>query len=238
MDNYRSLGIIVFLLGAGVSAGPGLGGDSPSHPPPSANKVIREMELVRENIHDLVAVVERVTINPADGKELKWEICLSYKSPDKLRSEIKGSAERVVVINGERMWIYSPRLELVEEYRLNDEKKRREALFQMSWGLTSPIKSLVRGMNRSVSSLEDGSLLVELVPDRKDAEIRKIIARVNPADWLITEMEIFPAGQPPIRLRVKEWRLNPGLAESDFDFRPPPGTDIFEPLEKSWEGGF
>jgi len=228
--------IMAIVMAAVLTAGPASARDG--DPSPSVNKVIREMEAVREKIKELTAVVERTTTDPASGKELKWEIRLSYLRPDKLRSEIAGSARRVVVINGGKMWIYSPRLEMVEQYRLENQRQMEEALYRMSWGLTSPIKSLVRGMNRSVKSLPDGSLLVELVPDQKDSELKKILARVNPENWLITEMEIFPAGQSPIELKVKDWRLDPGLAESDFDFQPPPGTDIFEPLEKTWESGF
>ena len=106
----------------------------------------------------------------------------------------------------------------------------------MSWGLTSPIKALVRGMNRSVEVRPDGDLQVMLVPDRKDAQIKKIVARVDPESWLIKEMAIQRSGLGPILLRVKEWKVNSGIPAENFDFKVPEGVDVFEPIEGNPRG--
>lgn len=230
---FKLIGKIFIGLGlaAGLTTCANAGKSAAS--PPTVNQVIREMELVRERIYDLVTVVERVSRDNLSGQKVKKEIHISYKKPDKLKAEVKGARPRVVVINGSQMWVYSPDLEIVEEYTLKDEEQQMQVIYEMSWGLTSPIKSLVRGMNRSLTVLEDGSLLVELVPDQKDAQVIKIKVWVDPQTWLITEMYIFPSDQPPILLRVKEWQMNSGLEDSFFDFQVPEGADVFEPLKRS-----
>ncbi len=202
--------------------------------PPSVNKVIREMELVREEIKDLYTVVERSQKN-REGREVKTEIELSYLKPDRLKSEIKGDRGRTAIINGKELIVYSPDIEVVEKFVLKDEDEQLRALYEMSWGLTSPIKVLVRKMNRKVSEMEDGTLLVELVPDQKDSPIKKIEAIVDPETWLISRMAIFPAEQSPILLTVKEWKTNQGFPEGYFDFKVPEGADVFEPIQ-GWVG--
>ncbi|MDP8215520.1 MAG: outer-membrane lipoprotein carrier protein LolA [Candidatus Euphemobacter frigidus] len=199
-----------------------------SEPPPEINRIIYEMEAVREKITDLVAVVERVSREPGSGRETIAEIRLIYKKPDKLKLEVKDGRE--VLINGGRMWIYSPDLEIVETYNLKDDEQRNATLYEMSWGLTSPIKSLLRGTNRSASTLEDGTILVKVAPDQKDARIKEILAWVDPRTWLIKRMVVTRAGLPPVRLRIKEWRVNTGLLDSLFDFKLPKGADLFKPL--------
>jgi outer membrane lipoprotein-sorting protein len=196
--------------------------------PTDIKRVIHEMEAVREGIDELVAVVERSSGDGSAGEESNVKITLTYKKPDKLKSQIEGGRE--VLINGGRMWIYSPDLQVVEAYELKDEDQRRATLYEMSWGLTSPIKALLRGSNRSAVTLPDEMILVTVVPDQKDAQIKEIQALVDPRTWLISKMVISRVGQPPVTLLVKEWLINSDLPESIFDFKLPEGADLFEPL--------
>ena len=201
--------------------------------PPDVNRVIRNMEEVREEIDELVAVVERSVNDGSVGGERNVQITLTYKKPDKLKSEIEGGRE--VLINGDRMWIYSPDIQIVETYDLKDEDKKRATLYEMSWGLTSPIKALLRGSNRSAATLPDGTILVSVVPDQKDAQLKEIQAWVDPRTWLIKKMVVSRVGQPSMTLEVKEWLINSGLPDSEFDFKLPDGADLFEPLSGSGE---
>ena len=191
------------------------------------------VEAVREKIEDLVAVVERSTGDSLSGPGAAAEIQLTYKKPDKMKTAIKGGRE--VLINGDRMWIYSPDLQIVEAYNLKDEDQRRATLYEMSWGLTSPIKTLLRGSNRSAALLKNGRYLVTVVPDQKDAQIKEIKAWVDPRTWLIEKMTISRSGQPPVELRIKEWRINTGLPDNIFEFKLPEGADLFEPLDNQGE---
>jgi outer membrane lipoprotein carrier protein len=220
--------ILAFFPGGALPAGS-------AAPPPSVNKIIRKMELVRKEIRDLTTVVERETLDPATGKTRSAEVYLSYKRPDKLSTAVAGRDARRVIINGEKMWVYSPGLKMAEEYRLDTAKKRLTAIYQNSWGLTSPIKALVRGMNRVVKGREDGKIRIELTPDQEDAPVEKIVVWVDPASWLISRMKIFQAGRPPISLVVESWKVNTGLSDELFDFRPPAGVDIFQPLRPEGE---
>lgn len=231
MRRYSLIVIFILLLQGTSIAGSG------TRPLPSVNKIIREMELVRAEIDDLSTLVERVTVDPATGRKRSAVVSLKYKKPDKLRTEVAGKDARRVTINGKEMWIYSPGLKMAEEYRLDTEEKLLIAIYQNSWGLTSPIKALVRGMNRSVRRGEEGELLIELTPDRKESPIDKIMVWVTPGSWLIRKMKIFQPGRPPVTLTVKEWQVNSGLSSQLFDFHPPPGVDIFQPLQPG-EGSF
>ena len=227
--------IFILVFSLGYWAG-GMSGATPP-PIPSVNKIIRKMELVREEIDDLTTVVERTTIEPATGRKRTAEVSLSYKKPDKLRTEVEGKDSRRVIINGETMWVYSPDLKMVEVYELSTKEKRRVAIHQNSWGLLSPIKALVRGMNRSVTGWEGGELLIVLTPDQKDAEIEKIMVWVDPNNWLISRMKIFQPGRLTVTLTVKKWQVNTGLSQEIFDFRPSPEVDVFQPLQ-SGAGSF
>ncbi len=223
--------VLTALLPA-FSAGAG-GVIRPVEREPDIDRIIHRMEQVRQDIEDLVAVIDHITARRPGEPETVTRITLAYKSPDKLRNEIESGRE--VLINGGRMWVYSPDLQVVEEYRLRDEETRRATIYEMSWGLTSPIRVLLRGTQRSSTRLEDGTHLVTVIPDQAEAEIDRIRAWVDPESWLIERMEISPRARPRIELEIREWKINTGLPDSDFEFTLPEGADLFEPLETGGE---
>jgi len=225
-----ALALALLFPGPAVPAGEAV---RPAERETDIDRVILEMERVRENIDDLVAVVDHTVIGRPGERSESTRITLSFKSPDKLKTEVAGGRE--VLINGDRMWIYSPELGVVEAYDLKDEEQRRATIHEMSWGLTSPIRVLLRGTERSVSVLDDGTHLVTVIPDQAEAEIERVEARVDPRTWLIETMEIVPRSGPRVELEVREWRINSGLPDSRFEFQLPPGAELFEPLETGGE---
>lgn len=205
----------------------------PAEREPDIDRIIHEMERVRSRIEDLAAVVDRAVVTPEPGSGAVSRITLSFKNPDKLKTVVDGGRE--VLINGDRMWIYSPDLKLVEEYLLKDENQRRAVLYEMSWGLTSPIRVLLRGTQKFSSRLEDGTYLVTVIPDGAETEIQRIRAWIDPRTWLIERMEIVPVSGSPVELKIREWKINSGLSDSFFGFRLPEGAELFEPLETGGE---
>ena len=230
----KMLEAVVILPAAVLALAAGAGDPvRPAAREPDIDRIIHEMEMVRSRIEDLVAVVDHTVVTPGPGSGAVSRITLSFKNPDKLKTVVDGGRE--VLINGDRMWIYSPDIKVVEEYRFKDENQRRAALYEMSWGLTSPIRVLLRGTRRFSSRLEDGTHLVTVIPDQAEAEIERIRAWVDPQTWLIEKMEIVPGSGSPVELKIREWKINSGLPDSLFEFRLPEGAELFEPLEKGGE---
>ncbi len=223
------------LLAAVLAGSPAAGRGEAVRPverEPDLDRIIHEMEEVRRSITDLIAVIDYDSSAPGEESSPR-RITLSYKSPDKLKTEVAGGRE--VLINGDQMWIYSPELGVVEAYHLRDEEQRRATLYEMSWGLTSPIRVLLRGTERSFTRLEDGSFLVTVIPDGSETEISRIRARVDPRTWLIREMTISSKSAPPVRLKIGQWRINTGMDAGRFDFQLPEGAELFPPLETGGE---
>jgi len=194
--------------------------------------VLRALEEKREGISGLAARISRTEKKP-DGSGNTEEITLFYRAPDRLRTEIGGARPRRVVINGDRMWFFHPTLEVVEQYDLPDEERRQQAMYEMSWGLTSPIMVLVRGMNRSLEELPSGRLLVNLVPDNDEIQLEEITARIDPARWEIEEMTIRRPGLPALHLAVVSWDPDTEPDEGLFSLDVPEGWDVFEAIEDS-----
>lgn len=228
-QRLRLLGTLLFLFSWQACAASG--GYRPPPAEPSLDRVIHEMERVRQGIKDLIVHVDIVTLDPVFDREEATGIELKFKQPDKLISEIKRPGGRLTVINGDEMWIYSPDIRVVERYSLEDDRKRAQVLYEMSWGLTSPIRMLIRGMNRRLEVLDDGNYLITVEPDREEPDLERLEALVDPETWLIERMKIFTPGRPPTEVRVRHWETNTGLDDDIFDFQVPEGTDVFEALE-------
>ncbi len=200
---------------------------------PDINRIIHQMEQVRKDITDLVAVVDHTVVGQSEQRPPATRISLRFKSPDKLKTQVAGGRE--VLISGDRMWVYSPDIEVVEAYILRDEEQRQATIDQMSWGLTSPIRDLLRGTERSVRVLDDGNYLVTVIPDQAEAEIERVQAEVDPRTWLIRKMKISGLSGSPVELKISGWKINTGLSDSLFEFRLPEGAELFEPLESGGE---
>ncbi len=228
-----------YLLPALLLAGPGpLGSRVLGQADPRAgvrergytvDTVIRRLEENREKIRGLQAQVTREFLPLAETGD-REEIKVYYRAPDRLRTEIAGAKPRTVVINSDLMWIYHPRMEMVEQFRLPDENRRRQAMYEMSWGLTSPIMVLVRGMNRSLEELPSGLLLVHLTPDNPEISLERITALVDPESWLIRSLDIFQPGAAAVRIGVVSWNPETDLGEELFRLELPAGWDFFEEI--------
>ncbi|HOO76438.1 MAG TPA: outer-membrane lipoprotein carrier protein LolA [bacterium] len=229
----RGSGLYCFLL-CSCLVSPGYAGDAADRARPSGreldvDRVIVKMEDVRSSLVSLATEVVKTV--PSDPGRPAETFRLFFRSPDRLRVEVGGARPRKAVINGDRLWVFHPDLEIVEQTALPDERARRRALYELSWGLTGPVQSLVRGMNRELKEDADGSLTVRLTPDSDEVSLDWIEARVDPATWLVREMRIKQPGLPLVRLEVADWDRETDLSESVFALEVPAGWDVFEELE-------
>jgi outer membrane lipoprotein-sorting protein len=85
------------------------------------------------------------------------------------------------------------------------------------------------------NSNEKGVFVLELLPrtSRIGKRIAKIRVWVDSQTWFLTRMDIWePNGDYSI-IKLKDAKLNVPIQDSVYDFRPPPGTAINEPLKTS-----
>lgn len=151
---------------------------------------------------------------------------LSFLPPDKFRREVTGRS--LTVCNGEVLWLYYPEFQEAEKYALAANRSLRESLAAMSAGLG--LKNLRKDNLVTAARTPAGYDLV-LIP-RKSA-LRKTIREIRlqiSGTLAVERMEIL--GADGDRSETAFLNERPAaLTPADFEFRPPEGVAVSEPMK-------
>jgi len=150
-----------------------------------------------------------------------------YESPNKFRREVKGNAPSETVSNGRDLWIYYPNFKSAEHYAL---------------GKRSPADAAIAGINTAlnVENVEntfqvagakiDGGYQLELLP--RSLSMKRMFQRFNlrlNKDLVAERTEITqPNGDRVVTSYSNQSHAS--IPRSTFEFTPPPGTEITNPL--------
>jgi outer membrane lipoprotein-sorting protein len=151
---------------------------------------------------------------------------LSFLPPDKFRREVKGGS--LTVCDGDSLWLYYPQFGEAEHYTLSASRPLRESITAMTSGFG--LQDLAKNYTVRITKNPEGYSM-RLVP--KASSLRKTVSEIGvdiSNDLVAKRMEIVGAdGDRTLVAFSNERKV--ALSPSDFQFRPPPGVQISEPLK-------
>lgn len=151
---------------------------------------------------------------------------LAFLPPNKFRREVKGRS--LTVCDGETLWLYYPEFNEAEKYSLSSNRNLRESLGPMSAGFG--LQELTKNFTIKASKTQGGHQL-SLTP--RNSTLRKSVSEILVTlseDFAVQRMEIQGAeGDRTVTAFKNERRA--ALSDADFQFKPPAGTNISEPLK-------
>jgi outer membrane lipoprotein-sorting protein len=173
------------------------------------------------------------TVTMTTGKNAPWQGRLSYKSPVFLRIDFDTPKGQVLVMDGEKLTLYIPGLEVVEVQRYRKSvpsnlgglaSKQGLNLLRANYGvafLSSP---------QSVP-LEEGSkelvVKLKLTPKSSGAPFSEIILSVG-KDNLIRRMDALYASGERMVMDLVNVRINQNIPDSRFQYDSPPYANVVE----------
>jgi outer membrane lipoprotein carrier protein len=166
----------------------------------------------------LEAAFSQVLLEDDSGHAQVSEGRFYLHRPQRFRWDYHSPVPRLVVADGENLWLYDPDLEQVTVRRLDDGLSSTPAM------LLSGDGSLEDSFRIGAAYREDGYDWVELAPLAEDADFAGV--RVGFIADRLASMELIDAlGQTTI-IRFEDVVLNPALDAALFQFVPPPGADV------------
>ncbi len=151
---------------------------------------------------------------------------LAFLPPDKFRREVKGRS--LTICDGEMLWLYYPEFNEVEKYSLAANRTLRESLDAMSSGFG--LQEVAKNYAIQATKTPDGYQL-SLTP--KSSALRKSVSQIVVTlsnDLTVRRLELQGAeGDRTITNFTNERKAK--LSESDFQFAPPAGANVSEPLK-------
>lgn len=198
--------------------------------------VLGMMDRSAEDFRSLTAALEHITYT-ALVKDTSAESGEIYVRKDsKMRIDFTRPDPRTIIRNGDNLYIYTPKINRVEEYNIG--KNRALADQYLALGFGTRVESLKKNYDVSFSGEEDldgqKMAIIELVPHSGDVrkQITKITMWVDEASWMPVQQKFFEAGTADYFMsRYRNVMKNLKIGDGKFKADWPKGTKVEKPHE-------
>jgi len=235
-DALRKTALFALILLLGWLELPASAGGSQNSGKLTLDYVLTMMDRSADDFRSLTAGLDHVKYT-AVVKDTSTESGEIYVRKDsKLRIDFISPDPRTIIRNGDNLYIYTPKINRVEEYNIG--KNRALADQYLALGFGTRTDNLKKSYDVSLSGEEelDGRkmALVELVPrsDEVRKQIMKIVMWVDEASWLPVQQKFVEAGSGDYFLsRYRNVMKNLKIGDGKFKADWPKGTKIEKPHE-------
>lgn len=192
----------------------------------SAEKYFDGLSAEYGKVTDYIA---NVTIT--EGKNEPWRGRLSYKSPVFLRIDFDSPKGQVLVMDGEKLTIYVPGLDVVLVQRYKKRSPSVLAAMASKQGLNMLRSNYGVAFNSTPGfvPLEEGSKelvsMLKLTPKSSGAAFGEIILSVG-KDNFIRRMDALQSNGSRLVLDLTGVKYNQSIPDARFDYDPPPVANV------------
>jgi outer membrane lipoprotein carrier protein len=149
------------------------------------------------------------------------------KKPGKMRWEYRSPREKLFVSDGKDTWFYVPS---DRQARRTDARKLDDIRSPLAFLLgKSKLEKELHGLSLApdVSAMTAGDVVLRGVPRALAERVSEILLEVTP-DHRIARIVINEVDGSATEYRFSDQKENEAIAERQFRFRPPPGTETLE----------
>jgi outer membrane lipoprotein-sorting protein len=222
----RHIALVFGLLLCSAAAFPGA--------TPSIDVVLDRMGKAAQDFRSLSADVEHIKYTDV-VKDTSVETGHFYvRRDEKMRIEILKPDERTILRTGDNLYVYTPKINRVEEYNLGKNRQLVDQYMRLGFGTKS--EDLRNSYDITVKSEEEldqrKTVVLELTP--KSEAMRRQISRiqmwVDEASWLPVQQKFLETGSSDYIL-FHYRNLMKNLKLSDVKFKPdwPKGVQKVKP---------
>jgi outer membrane lipoprotein-sorting protein len=196
--------------------------------------VLSMMDRSAQDFHSLTAAIEHIkyTAVVKDTSTESGEIFV--RKDGKMRIDFQSPDPRTILRNGDNLYIYTPKINRVEEYNIG--KNRAMADQYLALGFGTRIENLKKNYALNLSGEEEvegrKAAVLELTPTSEDVkkQISKIQMWVDESSWLPIQQKFFEAGSEDYFLsRYTKVMKNLKLGDGKFKADWPKGTKVEKP---------
>ncbi len=187
----------------------------------AAQEIIQKVQEKYKAIDDAIVKFTQTVKYPLSQIEQTFQGTMYIKKPTKYRIETE---QQTLVTDGATSWAYSPRDKQVVIDTYKEEK-----------GSVSPDKLLLTYPEDFYSALvEEGKVndvrtyVLKLTPKQDDSFIKAMKVWIDEDDWIIRKVEMSDVNDTKMTYMVKSVLINKGIADAQFEFKVPVGTQTID----------
>ena len=201
---------------------------------PDLDFVLSMMDRSAEDFKSLTAAIEHIKYTAVVQDTSKESGEIYVRKDSKMRIDFQSPDPRTILRNGDNLYIYTPKINRVEEYNIG--KNRAMADQYLALGFGTRVENLKKNYTVSLAGEEelDGhkTALVELVPrsDEVKKQISKIQMWVDESSWLPIQQKFLETGSGDYFMS-RYTKVMKNLKLGDGKFKPdwPKGSKIEKP---------
>jgi outer membrane lipoprotein-sorting protein len=190
---------------------------------PTVDNVLGMMGRSAQDFHSLSANVEHVKYT-AVVKDTSVETGRFYvRRDDKMRIEIQKPDERTILRTGDQLYVYTPKINRVEEYDLGKNRQLVDQYVLLGFG--TKVENIRKSYDVTVKDEEEfdqkKTVVLELTPKSESVarQISKIEMWIDEASWLPVQQKFFEPGSGDYFL-FHYTNLMKNLKLGDVKFKP------------------
>ncbi len=186
-------------------------------------QIVQAVEDTYRDVETLRADFVQITRSVALGEEQKQKGHVIFQRPKKMRWDFKSPDERVFVTDGTQMWIYTP--------------AENQAMVYQDLGGSDGMSSLLTDLSQideffDVERLElpreRQSISLKLTP-KEETGFKYLKLTVSKKKYEVEQVVIVDTFDNETELSFSQVRLNPNVADAEFEFVPPEGVEVIRP---------
>jgi len=196
--------------------------------------VLSMMDHSAEDFKSLTAAIDHVKYT-AVVKDTSTETGEIFVRKDaKVRIDFQSPDPRTILRNGDNLYIYTPKINHVEEYNIGKNRAMVDQYLALGFG--TRMESLRKNYEITMTGEEelDGhkAAILELIPrsEEQKKQISKVVMWVDESSWLPVQQKFLEAGSGDYVL-TRYTKVMKNLKLGDGKFKPdwPKGTKVEKP---------
>ncbi len=202
--------------------------------PWTLDAVLKQLDAEAKTFRALTTQLERTKVTVVVNDRSVESGTLAVRKDDKMRIDLTNPDPKTILRDGDRLYVFHPRIKRVEEYDLGKHRALLEQFLLLGFGTSGGDlkKGYLVTLQGEVALDRKRTILLELTP--KSEKVRNNIAKIHiwidPGTWLPVQQKFFETGsQDYFEIKYTNLVRNPKLPDSQFRARWPKDVTRIKP---------
>lgn len=200
----------------------------------TVDSLLAMMDKSAQNFHSLTADIEHIKYTDVVKDTSVERGKIFVRRDDKMRIEFTEPDQRTILRSGDSLFIYTPKINRVEEYNLGKNREMVDQYVRLGFGTKS--ENLKKSFTIALVGEEEldhkKAVVLELIPISPEMrrQITKIQMWIDEASWLPIQQKFFQAGSGDYLIfhytnELKNLKISDGKFKQDW----PKGVSRIKP---------
>jgi len=193
------------------------------------NEVVDRLQATCAKTQDLTAQFHQTATNRSLGQVQEASGVFLLKRPGKMRWEYQQPEARLFVTDGKTLWVYAPADKQVMVQDVGAAFSSRVPLSFLAGDCELRREFTIAPVENAATRGTTNFMVLDLRPTHPEAGIARILLEVNLQNYTVAKTTVFDAAGNTTVIALANLKLNPGLADQQFQFTPPAGVTVVAP---------